>query len=192
MSFMYVSDSRITEKSLGSTSKGNVAPDIAFIRWALDQMLQVRQLEQGDAPAVQRLYERAVRRAEWLPAAVKADPNFARASQGEAVFVYHSTEGRLVGLLSVYVPESYIHHVFVDPEFERRGVGTVLLSSLETWLPLPWRLKCVTANAPARAFYASHGWIEVGSGNSDQGPYVLLERRSEPDPDASPTTGRVI
>ena len=149
-------------------------------------MLTVRQLEQSDAAAVQRLYERAVGRAAWLPAEVKTDANFARSSQGESVFVCHGPEGRLVGLLSVYVPESFIHHVYVDPEFERRGVGTALLSSLETWLPLPWRLKCVTANASARAFYASHGWIEVGSGNGDQGPYVLLERRSGPNLDASP------
>jgi len=141
-------------------------------------MLTVRQLEQSDAPAVERLYERAVARAVWLPAGVKGNPNFARSSQGEAVFVCHDPEGRLVGVLSVYVPDSFIQHVYVDPEFERQGVGTVLLSSLETWLPLPWRLKCVIANASARAFYATHGWIEVGSGNSDQGPFVLLERRS--------------
>jgi len=147
--------------------------------------LTVRQLEQSDAAAVQRLYERAVGRAAWLPAGVKADANFARASQGEAVFVCHGPEGRLVGLLSVWVPESFIHHVYVDPEFERQGVGTALLSSLETWLPLPWHLKCVRANASARAFYAAHGWIEIGSGDSDQGPFVLLERRSRPDPDAS-------
>jgi hypothetical protein len=50
---------------------------------------------------------------------------------------------------------------------------------------MPWHLKCVSANASARAFYASHGWIEVGSGNGDQGPFVLLERRSAPSPDAS-------
>ena len=81
--------------------------------------LAVRQFEQGDAAAVQRLYERAVGRAVWLPAVAKADANFARASQGEAVFVCHGPEGRLVGLLSVWVPESFIHHVYVDPEFER-------------------------------------------------------------------------
>jgi GNAT superfamily N-acetyltransferase len=90
-----------------------------------------------------------------------------------------------VGLLSVWVPESFIHHVYVDPEFERQGVGTALLSSLETWLPLPWQLKCVIANTSARAFYATHGWIEVGSGNGDQGRYALLERGSGPSPDAS-------
>src|SRR5882672_4912049 len=83
--------------------------------------LVVRQFEQSDATAVQRLYERAVGRAVWLPPGVKADANFARASQGEAVFVCHGPEGRLVGLLSVYVPESFIDHVYVDPESERQG-----------------------------------------------------------------------
>ena len=51
--------------------------------------------------------------------------------------------------------------------------------------PLIRVLKCVIANTSARAFYATHGWIEVGSGNSDQGPFVLLERRSGPSRDAS-------
>ncbi len=152
--------------------------------------LTVRQLEQSDAAAVQRLYERAVGRAVWLPAGIKSDANFARASQGEAVFVCHGPEGRLVGLLSVYVPESFIHHVYVDPGFERQGVGTALVSSLESWLPLPWRLKCVIANASAGAFYTHHGWIEVGSGNGDQGPFVLLESRPAPNPDASATATR--
>ncbi len=92
--------------------------------------LAVRRLEQSDAAAVQRLYERAVGRAVWLPAEVEADANFAHVSQGEAVFVCHGPEGRLVGLLSAYVPESFIHHVYVDPEFERQGVGTALLDRL--------------------------------------------------------------
>jgi hypothetical protein len=67
------------------------------------QMLAVRELGQSDAAAVQRLYERALGRAAWLPAEVKAGANFARASQGEAVFVCRGPGGRLVGLLSVYV-----------------------------------------------------------------------------------------
>ncbi len=92
--------------------------------------LAVRRLEQSDAAAVQRLYERAVGRAVWLPAEVEADANFAHVSQGEAVFVCHGPEGRLVGLLSAYVPESFIHHVYVDPEFERQGVVTALLDRL--------------------------------------------------------------
>src|SRR6266581_1223949 len=58
--------------------------------------LAVRRLEQSDAAAVQRLYERAVGRAVWLPAEVEADANFAHVSQGEAVFVCHGPEGRLV------------------------------------------------------------------------------------------------
>ena len=102
--------------------------------------LAVRQLEQSDAVVVQRLYERAVGRAAWLPAGIKADANFACASQGEAVFVCYGPEDRLVGLPSVYVPECFIQHVYVDPEFERQGVGTALLFSLQTWLPLPSRV----------------------------------------------------
>ena len=40
--------------------------------------LAVRPLEQSDTAAVQRLYERAVSRAMWLPAVVKADAGFTR------------------------------------------------------------------------------------------------------------------
>jgi len=49
--------------------------------------------------------------------------------------------------------------------------------SLEKWLPLPYRLKCVAQNELARAFYAKHGWTEISRATDENGEYLLLEYR---------------
>ena len=40
--------------------------------------------------------------------------------------------------------------------------------------PAAYRLKCLTANLPALAFYQKLGWREIGRGTSDDGTYLLL------------------
>ena len=77
--------------------------------------------------------------------------------------------------VSVWVAESFVHHLYIAPELRGRGLGGDLLAALEPWLAQPWRLKCVRANRHALAFYAAHGWREVGSGEAEQGPFAILE-----------------
>ena len=57
-----------------------------------------------------------------------------------------------------------------------QGVGTVLLRSLEAWLPMPWHLKCVERNVDALAFYLSQGWVEENRAEGPKGGYVLLKK----------------
>ena len=145
-------------------------------------MHQVRAAKSTDAAAIQRFFERVIREAEWLPDSARSETDFVASSPGESVFVCYAANGELAGLLAVYVPEAFIHHLYVAPEHQRQGVGTALLGSLASWLPLPWRLKCVRANRSAQAFYQSVGWRQIGTGNSDQGPYLLLEKPADAPP----------
>ena len=135
----------------------------------------------GDRPAIERIYREAVGAADWLPGSARLHPDFGAVSQGEVVYVAKDVAGEVVGFISVYVPESFIHHLFIAPHAQRQGVGSVLLASLGDWLPSPWRLKCVRANRRALAFYAARGWQGVGSGESPDGEYVLLELRPAPE-----------
>lgn len=138
-------------------------------------MHQIRFATTADDGSVGELYGRIIREAAWLPAHARTQTDFANVSQGETVCVGHAPDGRLKGFLSVYESESFVHHLYVAPEFARQGVGTALLSFLRPRLPFPWRLKCVRANTAALAFYSSLGWREVNAGNGEQGPYAVLE-----------------
>ncbi|MDF7813997.1 GNAT family N-acetyltransferase [Hymenobacter sp. YC55] len=71
-----------------------------------------------------------------------------------------------------------------------QGIGSRLLASLRAWLPLPYTLKCWTRNTRALAFYAKHGWRELGSGGQGEETYQLLqfEAASNQPPPAEHTT----
>lgn len=138
-------------------------------------MHEVRIATPADTEAIQHFYSRIIRQAAWLPADARLQTDFASVSQEEVVHVSCAPDGRLKGFLSVYEADSFVHHLYVAPEFARQGVGTALLAFLHKRLPFPWRLKCVRANASALAFYSSLGWREVGSGDGEQGAYVVLE-----------------
>ncbi|WP_342772732.1 GNAT family N-acetyltransferase [Afifella aestuarii] len=84
-------------------------------------------------------------------------------------------EGRPVGFVSVWEPGNFIHHLHVDPRETGRGIGRALLSALPGWEVARYRLKCVSANAEALAFYRARGFIEVGEGSSDGQGYLILE-----------------
>lgn len=82
---------------------------------------------------------------------------------------------RLVGFISVWEPDDFIHHLHADPCFMRRGIGQALLSALPGWKTTRYRLKCVSANEAALAFYRAMGFTQIGEGRADGQDYRLLE-----------------
>lgn len=139
----------------------------------------IRTAEAGDEVAIQALFAHTLLSARWLPDSAKDDVDFKRNSGGETVWVCVDGQGRLLGMVSVYAPGKFIHHLYVAPGQARRGVGRALLDSLDTWLPRPWYLKCVERNIEARAFYKACGWIETETNLGSQGRYVVLRRRAD-------------
>ncbi|RYD19560.1 MAG: N-acetyltransferase, partial [Verrucomicrobiaceae bacterium] len=83
--------------------------------------------------------------------------------------------GALLGFISVWSKEHFVHHLYVTPDQQRCGTGSALLRSLRSWLPLPYRLKCLEENHAALAFYRRHGWAELERGTDTLGDYLLME-----------------
>ncbi|QNN55748.1 GNAT family N-acetyltransferase [Diaphorobacter ruginosibacter] len=137
-------------------------------------MVTIRPATAADVGALQTIYARSISEAVWLPERAKISPVFADASIGELVHVAVSASDVVVGLVSVYVADSFIHHLYVHPDARRSSVGQALLASLGAWLPRPWRLKCVLQNSEALRFYRRGGWSEVDFGESEHGPFVVL------------------
>ncbi|MFF2480986.1 GNAT family N-acetyltransferase [Paenibacillus sp. NPDC058071] len=70
-------------------------------------------------------------------------------------------KGRILGFISLYLPENFIHLLFVHPEHTGRRVGTRLVDYAAEKLNKPIRLKCVSANQKAMLFYEKNGWTKV-------------------------------
>ena len=139
------------------------------------QTVEVRAATATDASAIQAIFAAGVATADWLPTQARTALDFAHSSANEVVHVAVAHNGEVLGFVSVQPCEAFVHHIYVHADAQRRGVGRLLLASLESWLRVPWRLKCVRANQRACAFYIALGWREVATGESEHGPYVVLE-----------------
>lgn len=139
-------------------------------------MITIRPAKPSDKDALQRLYEQFLRDEASLPEEAKQDPDFTAISAGERIMVAESPAGEIVGLVSVWERESFVHTLCVSDAWQGQGIGTRLLDSLEGWLPKPWRLKCLVANRQALGFYRGRGWRHVKTAMGKQGSYHLLEK----------------
>ncbi|QPJ65264.1 MAG: GNAT family N-acetyltransferase [Candidatus Nitrohelix vancouverensis] len=103
-------------------------------------------------------------------------------TEGELVHVAERG-GKVAGFISVWEPESFIHHLYVDPEFWGMGIGTELvdfMASLTRGRPLG--LKCKVGNKLAMAFYRARGFVETDErGEDEYGPWARLLRVSNPE-----------
>ena len=93
--------------------------------------------------------------------------DFAVQTEGELIHLAEDESGNLLGFISVWEPESFVHHLFIANGHRGQGIGRALLSDLQWRLSGPFRLKCVAANVDALAFYRRLGWIATGHGSVD-------------------------
>ncbi len=141
-------------------------------------MIKIRKAEIGDIPALEILL--LVTRQHtfhWESPDKFQLEDFKQSTAGEIIFVAEDEDSGIIGFISVWNQDTpaFIHHLFVSPSHQRKGIGELLLRSLFSWLPLPYRLKCVAKNLDAIAFYLKRNWIEVDRGISEDNEYLLLE-----------------
>ena len=138
--------------------------------------INIRRAVAGDGVALAHIFmESRIEAFPWQNPARFRSEDFKKETAGEAVFVAENGSGKILGFISVWEPERFIHHLFIAPNQQRRGIGKRLLESLSTWLPLPYRLKCKVKNEAACIFYHKNGWVETGRGTDEHGEYLVLE-----------------
>ncbi|KAI9134194.1 GNAT family N-acetyltransferase [Acaryochloris sp. CCMEE 5410] len=99
--------------------------------------------------------------------------DFDQATEDKVIWVA-AVGDRPVGYISWWEPDNFVYHLFVDPHFTRRGIGSALLHRCLTQVGRPVSLKCVQRNTAAIAFYVSQGWRIVSSGHSPEGAYYRM------------------
>jgi ribosomal protein S18 acetylase RimI-like enzyme len=98
---------------------------------------------------------------------------FATLVEGEEIHVA-VLEGTIAGFVSVWVADRFIHHLYVSPQYQSRGVGSALLEAGEAMYGHPLSLKCDTLNHQAQRFYRSKGWLPQETGVGENGPWERL------------------
>ncbi len=86
--------------------------------------------------------------------------------------------GRIVGFAAR--ERDWLHHLYVLPEHQGRGVGSQLLAKAKEECSGNLRLYTFQQNQMARAFYKSKGFADVEfneAGGEEQLPDVLMEWR---------------
>lgn len=142
----------------------------------MNRPIHIRKAEKTDYVTLATIFLESRRRAyHWRDLAGLKLEDFEVQTAGEVIFLAEDERQEILGFISVWEPERFVHHLFVAPDHQRNGIGKRLLDSLSSWLPLPYRLKCKEKNLAARAFYAKHGWTEVGRGSDEHGEYLILE-----------------
>lgn len=92
----------------------------------------------------------------------------------ETLFVAADERGAMIGFVSIYLPQSFVHHLYVEPSQSGRGIGTRLLARALAVAGGSATLKCQTGNERALRFYRRLGWVEVTAGTGEFGPWVAL------------------
>jgi ribosomal protein S18 acetylase RimI-like enzyme len=98
---------------------------------------------------------------------------FCAAVAGEEILVA-AADGEIVGFLSLWRPEAFVHFLHVRPDRRGRGVGRALLEHATTMVEGPVELKCALHNLKALAFYRRLGWIEAGRDPDAASPWIRL------------------
>jgi ribosomal protein S18 acetylase RimI-like enzyme len=114
----------------------------------------------------------------WIPPERFRLNDFKRETEGETILVAE-VSGRVVGFASVWEPDCFLHHIYVDPEMLRRGIGRALIAAAISSCEKPLELKCQTNNKPAMAFYRRLGFIGADTGVSDMGPWLRYRAPSK-------------
>jgi GNAT superfamily N-acetyltransferase len=65
-------------------------------------------------------------------------------------------DGHRAGFASVWENNNFPHNLFVDPNWQRHGVSSALLSHVQRTFTRTGKLKCLVQNEQAFHFYQQH------------------------------------
>lgn len=136
----------------------------------------IRPYREPDGASCAAIYERAWNSA--FPAAHRSisRKQFEAETEGETILVAEENDD-VLGFASVWMPGSFLHHLYVDPLVHRRGIGTALLRHVAGLAPSRIDLKCQTLNTGALSFYAQQGFVDGGEhGEDEYGVWIRLTR----------------
>lgn len=139
--------------------------------------ITVRLWQESDRPFLRTLFLQARRKAwPWLDSADWKLEDFDAVTRDEQIWVAMQN-GHRVGFASVWSNDNFLHNLFVDPQYQGGGAGSLMLEHVQQRFTSTGSLKCLVRNERAVAFYQRHGWHIEATGDSPDGEYYLMHYR---------------
>lgn len=141
--------------------------------------IEIRLYQESDRPFLRTLYLASRRAAfSWLDGEHFRLEDFDRSTMGETILVAIDGD-RHLGFASIFMEESFLHNLFVDPATQHHGAGKALLQAAQALFTTHGSLKCLEKNQRALTFYQKQGWVVIATGKSSDGDYVLMHWHNE-------------
>lgn len=139
----------------------------------------IREAKTIDYPQLRDIYFESRRQSfHWLHTEEIHLHDFDQDTQEEQIFLVEKNN-KILGFISLYVPDRFIHLLFVHPNAAGQGAGDLLLQHAIEVLGTPVTLKCVSENHKALSFYHKRGWkavVEEGEPGAEYWVLVYEER----------------
>ncbi|MGG0656976.1 GNAT family N-acetyltransferase [Rummeliibacillus pycnus] len=137
--------------------------------------MQIRVANELDYPELRNVYLQSRRKNFfWENTEEMFLEDFDENTVGEYIVVVEENN-HILGFASLYLPDNFIHNLFVHPDFMGKGVGGQLLNASIEKMNRPLKLKCVSKNHKAMMFYERNGWKKVvEEGNSNDKYWVMM------------------
>lgn len=137
--------------------------------------MEIAEIRNTDFDSLRNLFLKERQRTFfWLNVSEFKLEDFEKYTQGELVLTA-LIDDIPVGFISIWMPNNFIHHLYVDQKYQGQNIGTALLKAAVKKTNFPVTLKCLEANIKAVAFYKQKGFIEKEKGQSEHGTYILFE-----------------
>lgn len=141
-------------------------------------MIQISAFTSDDKPILQELFLEVRRNTfTWMAPGSFHLSDFETATKDEYILVARRNH-QIVGFISVWLPEYFIHHLYVKTANQQQGIGKALLDEFFSGVKATFHLKCLMKNSAAIAFYKSYGFIEKEYVNDPEGDYLLFQYTS--------------
>ena len=140
--------------------------------------MEIIKFQSHHLDVVRKLYlESRLETFTWQDTVLFELSDFERDTEGEDIFVA-SKSNEILGFVSIWEPDSFIHHLFVSSCNLRSGVGLKLLDfAKQRYSNLS--LKCLTQNRNAIGFYRSQGFTIVETVGDGSESYHLMKCHSQ-------------
>lgn len=136
-------------------------------------MTPIRRATSEDTPQLERLFQLTRQHTFAMrPATDFQGGDYAKSTEGEDVWVAEKN-GKIIGFVSTYPADNFIHNLFIHPDVHRTGLGTQLLHIAEATLARPMTLKIAMDNLKACSFYEKHGWVKISTHVDGDEPYMV-------------------
>jgi len=123
----------------------------------------IRPFEAADAGPCLSIFRHCLQDMPWRTRSRGQYMILRRALMPQAAWVAEEPDAGIVGFLTLQLPQDYIDHLFVDPDWRFCGVARGLLEVARQGATGPLSLDVDTENMGARRAYEALGWQVVAS-----------------------------